>query len=72
MLHINHLQISDLSVLASKLHVKFDDLLWVLTDAQVHSALLCVNSIKETIERSKQQRRKQHPSTNKQVVMTTL
>nr|CAB3267499.1 UHRF1-binding protein 1-like [Phallusia mammillata] len=48
-------KVSDLSVLASQLHIQFDDLLWVLTDAQVQSALLCVKSIRETIERSQQQ-----------------
>ena len=48
---------SNLAVIASKLSLKFVDLLWVLSDAQVQSALLCVKSIKETIERSKQQSR---------------
>nr|XP_002121271.2 UHRF1-binding protein 1-like [Ciona intestinalis] len=52
-------KISDLSVLATKLHVQFDDLLWVLTDAQVQSALLCVKSIRETIERSQQQQKQE-------------
>ncbi|CAK8686968.1 unnamed protein product [Clavelina lepadiformis] len=50
-------KVSDLSILASRLHIQFDDLLWVLSDAQVQSALLCVKSIRETIERSQQQGR---------------
>ena len=50
-------QVSDLSILASQLSVEFDDLLWVLTDSQVQSALLCVKSIREIIERSEMQRK---------------
>jgi len=52
---------SNLSVLASQLHVQFDDLLWVLTDAQVQSALFCVKSMRETIERSQKQMNNEPP-----------
>ncbi|XP_039253730.2 bridge-like lipid transfer protein family member 3B isoform X1 [Styela clava] len=48
---------SDCSVIASELDIHFDDLLWVLTDSQVQSALLCVKSLRDTIERSSQQMR---------------
>ena len=32
-----------------------DDLLWVLTDTQLKAAILYVNSLKETIEKSRKQ-----------------
>lgn len=48
---------SDCAILASQLQLHFDDLLWVLTDSQVQSALLCVKSLRDTIERSSQQMR---------------
>jgi len=43
---------TDLSLIASRLHLKFDDLQWIFTISQLHSAMLCVKSIKDIIEKS--------------------
>lgn len=52
------------------MHIHFDDLLWVLTDSQVQSAMLCVKALRDMMERSNQQMRKhnlQNQETNAQV-----
>lgn len=49
---------SDCSIIASCLHIHFDDLLWVLTDSQVQSAMLCMKALRDMMERSNQQMRK--------------
>ena len=42
----------DCGIIASRLLVSLDDLLWVLTDSQLKAALSFVNSLKEIIRES--------------------
>ena len=42
----------DCLVIASRIHVILDDLLWILSDRQIQAALLCVKSLSEAIEAS--------------------
>lgn len=39
-------------MVASRLQVNLDDLLWVLTDSQLNAALTFINSLKEVIKKS--------------------
>ena len=48
-------RIADCVVLANKLEVLLDDLLWILSDRQIQAALLCVKSLSDAIEASRRQ-----------------
>lgn len=48
-------KLSDCSIMASRVILLLDDLLWVLTVTQLKAAILYANSLKEVIERSAQQ-----------------
>uniref|UniRef100_UPI00358E0A9A bridge-like lipid transfer protein family member 3B isoform X2 n=1 Tax=Myxine glutinosa TaxID=7769 RepID=UPI00358E0A9A len=50
-------KLEDCHVLASKLTLVLDDLLWVLTDSQLCAVVQYAQSLKESIERSAQQRK---------------
>ena len=50
-------QLEDCHVLTSKLTLVLDDLLWVLTDSQLCAMVQYAQSLKESIERSAQQRK---------------
>ena len=43
---------SDCGIIASRLQINLDDLLWVLTDSQLKAALVFVNSLKDVIAKS--------------------
>ena len=47
--------ISDCGIVASRVQLNLDDLLWVLTDSQLKAALVFVDSLKEIIKKSAQQ-----------------
>ena len=44
--------VSDCGIVASRLQVNLDDLLWVLTDSQLNAALGFINSLREVVKRS--------------------
>ena len=46
---------SDCGMVASRVQLNLDDLLWVLTDSQLKAAIIFVNSLKEVIQKSTQQ-----------------
>ncbi|CBY33597.1 unnamed protein product, partial [Oikopleura dioica] len=48
-------RLADCVVLANKLEVMLDDLLWILSDRQIQAALLCVKSLSDAIEASRRQ-----------------
>ncbi|XP_060600792.1 bridge-like lipid transfer protein family member 3B isoform X2 [Ruditapes philippinarum] len=48
-------KLSDCSVIATRIIFLLDDLLWVLTDTQLKSAMVYVNSLSTMIEKSSQQ-----------------
>lgn len=50
-------QIKDCNVVASKLILILDDLLWVLTDSQLKAMVQYAKSLSEAMERSAQQRK---------------
>lgn len=50
-----HVFVSDCSVIASRIILLLDDLLWVLTDTQLKSAMLYANSLSAVIKKSSQQ-----------------
>ena len=50
-----HLPLTDSSIIASRLVLNLDDLLWVLTDTQMKAAVLFANSLKEIIKKSSEQ-----------------
>ena len=43
---------SDCGIIASRLQINLDDLLWVLTDSQLKAALVFVNSLKDIVAKS--------------------
>ena len=43
---------SDCGMVASRLQVNLDDLLWVLTDSQLNAALVFINSLQDVIKKS--------------------
>lgn len=51
------LQIKDCNVVASKLILILDDLLWVLTDSQLKAMVQYAKSLSEAMEKSAQQRK---------------
>lgn len=51
------LQIKDCNVVASKLILILDDLLWVLTDSQLKAMVQYAKSLSEAMEKSTQQRK---------------
>lgn len=51
------LQIKDCNVVASKLILVLDDLLWVLTDSQLKAMVQYAKSLSEAMEKSAQQRK---------------
>lgn len=58
--HINAgflMQIKDCNVVASKLILILDDLLWVLTDSQLKAMVQYAKSLSEAMEKSAQQRK---------------
>lgn len=50
-------QIKDCNVVASKLILILDDLLWVLTDSQLKAMVQYAKSLSEAMEKSAQQRK---------------
>ena len=46
---------TDCGVIATRVMLLLDDLLWVLTDTQLKAAILYINSLKDMIEKSRQQ-----------------
>lgn len=51
------IQIKDCNVVASKLILILDDLLWVLTDSQLKAMVQYAKSLSEAMEKSAQQRK---------------
>lgn len=51
------MQIKDCNVVASKLILILDDLLWVLTDSQLKAMVQYAKSLSEAMEKSAQQRK---------------
>lgn len=51
------IQIKDCNVVASKLVLILDDLLWVLTDSQLKAMVQYAKSLSEAMEKSAQQRK---------------
>lgn len=51
------LQLKDCNVVASKLVLILDDLLWVLTDSQLKAMVQYAKSLSEAIEKSAEQRK---------------
>ena len=47
-------RIADCAVLANRIEIILDDLLWILSDRQIQATLLCVKSLSEAIEASKE------------------
>ena len=52
---ISFRSVSDCGMVASRLQVNLDDLLWVLTDSQLNAAMVFLNSLKDVIKKSSQQ-----------------
>jgi hypothetical protein len=46
---------TDCGVLATRVMLLLDDLLWVLTDTQLKAAILYINSLKDMMKKSRQQ-----------------
>ena len=46
---------ADCGIIASKVQLNLDDLLWVLTDSQLKAAILFANSLREVVNKSAQQ-----------------
>ena len=46
-------RIADCCVIASRIEIILDDLLWILSDRQIQATLLCAKSLSEAIEASK-------------------
>lgn len=46
---------TDCGVIATRVMLLLDDLLWVLTDTQLKAAILYINSLKDMMEKSRQQ-----------------
>lgn len=51
------MQMKDCNVVASKLILVLDDLLWVLTDSQLKAMVQYAKSLSEAMEKSAQQRK---------------
>jgi len=49
---------TDCSIISTRLVLYLDDILWVLTDTQLKAAILYANSLKEMIEKSREQSKK--------------
>ena len=47
-------RIADCASLANRIEIILDDLLWILSDRQIQATLLCVKSLSEAIEASKE------------------
>ncbi|KAK3104114.1 hypothetical protein FSP39_024532 [Pinctada imbricata] len=52
-------RLSDCGIIATRLMLLLDDLLWVLTDSQLKAAILYVNSLKGMMEKSRSQSKNQ-------------
>lgn len=63
------MQIKDCNVVASKLILILDDLLWVLTDSQLKAMVQYAKSLSEAMEKSAQQRKSM--ATEDQVQIST-
>ncbi|XP_061178016.1 bridge-like lipid transfer protein family member 3B isoform X2 [Saccostrea echinata] len=48
-------RLSDCGVISTRVMLLLDDLLWVLTDTQLKAAILYINSLKDMIEKSREQ-----------------
>lgn len=55
------LQLKDCNVIATKLVLILDDLLWVLTDSQLKAMVQYAKSLSEAIEKSTEQRKSMAP-----------
>ena len=55
MLTFIHTLVVDCGIIASRLQLNLDDILWVLTDSQLKAAIVFINSLKEVIKKSSQQ-----------------
>lgn len=64
------MQIKDCNVVASKLILILDDLLWVLTDSQLKAMVQYAKSLSEAMEKSAQQRKSM--ATEDQVTLPSL
>ena len=53
-----HFNVSDCSIISSRIILLLDDILWVLTDTQLKAAILYANSLRDMIEKSTQQSKK--------------
>ena len=65
-------RIADCAVLANRVEVLLDDLLWILTDRQIQAAVLCVKSLTDSIEASKRQQMSLQRSNSDMSIMSDI
>jgi len=49
---------ADCSIVATRVQVNLDDLLWVLTSSQLKAALVFVSSLRDIVARSREQNKR--------------
>ena len=50
---------ADCEIVSSRLHIVLDDILWVLTDSQMKAAIIFMDSLRDIIQQSSQQSKRQ-------------
>lgn len=65
-------RIADCAVLANRIEIILDDLLWILSDRQIQATLLCVKSLSEAIEASKRQTMRNQRSNSDMSIMSDM
>lgn len=65
-------RIIDCAVLANRVEVLLDDLLWILTDRQIQAALLCVKSLTDSIDASRRQNMSLQRSNSEMSIMSDI
>ena len=63
---------ADCGVLATRVEIILDDLLWILSDRQIQATLLCVKSLSEAIEASKRQTMQNQRSNSDMSIMSDI